>query len=245
MSQPPFGQGPGHPPGGQPQQPGGPGYGGPPGGYPQQQGWSQQPPQGGGGGNSNTALIVILVVLLLAGGGLGVFFLTQDDDDEGGGGGGGGGGEAASPEVQEYVDAIVEVADPSDLSEMEALGLDEDGFGCFTEGIVSAIGVDNIPYTPEEIREGADAGWEPEYTLDQAGQIYDHMTGECGADVRGLIMEGLPGEGLTPSQVDCVDEATTDDALRAMMAPEIAGDQAAVESAQQAWQADIEHCRNA
>lgn len=238
MSQPPFGQG-------NPPQPGGPGYGGPPGGNPQQ-GWGQQPPQGGGGRSSNTPLIIILVVLLLAGGGLGAFFLTQDDDEEGGGGGGGGGGgEAASPEVQEYVDAIVDTADSSDFAEIEALGMEEDGFGCFTEGIVSAIGVDSIPYTPEEIRSGADSGWEPEITLDQAGEIYDHMTGECGADVRGLIMEGLPGEGLSSSQVDCVDEATTDDTLRAMMAPEIAGDQAAADSAQQDWQAEIAHCRDA
>jgi hypothetical protein len=219
---------------GSPQPPGPPpGYGGPPGGS-QQPGWAPQPPSGGGG-NANTTLIVILVVLLVAAGGFGVFVLTQDDD-EGGGGGGGGTGDSETAEGQEYVDAIVD--DPGTLADLP--GISEEDVPCIARAVVDSVGVENIPYSPEEIREGAGDDWEPTLSQQQAEAYYDSAAA-CGVDWRGGFLDGMAGEGLTDSQLACVDEVMSDDLIRQTMVARLLGEQGLPSEAETA----LEQCRGA
>jgi hypothetical protein len=113
---------------------------------------------------------------------------------------------------QDYVDAIVEVADEGDPS----FGVDERT--CVAESFVDAFGADEIAaagVAPDDIRRGEDQGPGDlglDFSEAQQSDFYERLSG-C-MDIRALFIAGLSAGGeLPPEAVDCLDANIDDDLL--------------------------------
>jgi hypothetical protein len=114
---------------------------------------------------------------------------------------------------QEYVDAIVAIADDEDDE-----AFPPEARLCVAESFVDAFGAEEMREAgvePEDI--AGDVGGPGELGLDfsdeQSAAFYDQMSG-C-MDLRSLIVEGVLGaeSELPPEAVACLDENLTDDLL--------------------------------
>lgn len=141
--------------------------------------------------------------------------VTTTTTDDGTGERRDGDGDATAPTGglrQDYVDAIVEVADVGDQS----FAVDERT--CVAESFVDAFGADEMAeagVTPDDIRRGEGQG-PGDLGLDfsdaQASDFYDRLTG-C-MDIRAKFIEGLGAAGeLPPEAVACLDSSIDDDLL--------------------------------
>lgn len=166
-------------------------------------------------------MVVVVLVLAAIGGGAFVL-LSGDDDDES--------SEESDDnttddsgsddgERQAYVDALVATADQGVAQDFPGLDIE-----CAAGEVVDAIGVDNMALSPDEIEADedyefadlADGGLSEE----QGGAIYDGFA-DCGVDWRQLFDDQLATEGLTDSQLACVDDAVDDEMIRDLFVGEL------------------------
>jgi hypothetical protein len=142
------------------------------------------------------------------------------DDD------GDGGGDASSGQRQEYVDAIVALAEGDDGEALTA-----EHRTCVAESFVDGFGVDGLAdagVTPDDIRDrGADGPGELglDFSDAQASDFYDRMSG-C-MDLRAVVLDSVASEIDDPDVMACLDENVTDELLeRVVVAGFTEGDDA-------------------
>ena len=173
----------------------------------------------------NTALIATVAAVMLVAAGVVVFLVTRDDGADTVTSGttasgltqptapitGSNGHDSQTPEGQAYVDAMMQSAGDSGMSDLEAR--------CIAEGTVDIIGVQALKdsgVTPEMVAEGGELL--PDYvpTEAQASALLDTMFG-C-VDFGELMVAGM-GVGVLPAeQVACIgDGLETDETFRSFL----------------------------
>lgn len=133
---------------------------------------------------------------------------SSDEPTENDGGNGG----AGSADRQEYVDAIVGLAEEDDDDVLDA-----DKRTCVAESYVDGYGVDEMAadgVTPEDIENGdldapGDIGLD--FSQEQADDFYDRLQ-DC-MDIRAVIIESAASDDVPQEALDCIDGNLDDDLL--------------------------------
>lgn len=145
--------------------------------------------------------------------------------------GSGSDGDSLPEGADEYVSAIA----TSMTSGVEEAPMSDDEAKCVAEGMVRVIGFEHIEKagTPEEY-EKAEAALnfgDLELTRAQGEEMYDGF-GECGVDVRGMMLAELKNVDTVPEEsVACVEGVITEEAVREFYVGMMIGDDAVAESA--------------
>lgn len=189
------------------------------------------PPPGGPPRRSKAPLVIALVVVAVVVV-VGAVLLAQ-------------GGDERSDEEQAYVDALAEW---SEAQQAERLGFDEEESRCFAEAIVDAVGVGALQEaaTPEEIRASPEDDPLDAVEVDrsQAEAIYDDTDG-C-IEYREVFLNAARRQGeLSDAQLECLDEALTDDLVRNYLVATFDEEEEALQDAEQAFDEAAASCENA
>jgi hypothetical protein len=170
--------------------------------------------------------------LLLLGGGavVAAVLLLQEDNEP----------DSETAEGQAYVDALVETA------EVEDNPFTGEQLRCVSAALVDAVGIEGLQdaASPDEIRE------DPEKSLsdfgisideEQANQIFDQST-DCGVDFRELMRASLSDSGLSEEDIECVDEAISEEAVRGLMVAGFTEDEDAPSQWERQFEEAAESC---
>lgn len=189
-------------------------------------------PPGGAPRRSKAPLVIALVVVAVIVVGAGAVLLAR-------------GGDGRSEEEQAYVDAL---ADWTESQQAEDLDFDGEESRCFAEAIVDAVGVGALQdvATPEEIR--ANTEDDPldavEVDRSQAEAIYDDTDG-C-IEYREVFLNAARRQGeLSDAQLECLDEALTDELVRNYLVATFDEEEEALQDAEQALDEAAAPCEDA
>jgi hypothetical protein len=154
------------------------------------------------------------------------------------------GGDERSEDEQAYVDAI---AAYTESQQSEELSFDAEQSRCFAEAIVDAVGVDSLRdvATPEEIRtsEEEDPLDAMEVSRGQAEAVYDDANG-C-VDFRQVFLDSARQNGVTDSQLECLEGALSEDLVREYLVATFDEDEQDLEAADQALGEAAAPCEDA